>query len=160
MNIELQVKRLYWIKRKAGLPLRYAHADKFLSHSYSLKCKTLFKYTLFVRKASIKHYYSSIAWKTLVYSRLIRYRKQILIVKIVKMYHFLVSYNKSLFVFVCLYIARTNRLLIRIESNAKHYSSISHRQIGAWSFPRLVFYPPGFSPSSLFPTRSFPRQLT
>ena len=32
--------------------------------------------------------------------------------------------------------------------------------IGARSFPRLVFPPPGFSPLGLFPTRFFPRQLT
>ena len=39
----------------------------------------------------------------------IRYRNQILIVKIVKMYNFLMSYNKSLF--VCLFVSNFERFM-------------------------------------------------
>ena len=61
---------------------------------YLQSSKIPLKITRMSKHVERKHVQCEFAWKTSVYSRLIRCRKQILIVE---MYHFLMSYNKNLF---------------------------------------------------------------
>ena len=54
------------------------------------------------------------AWKTLVYSRLLRCRIRVFIVEIVRMYHFLTSGNKSLFPVLCIIMEAHIKLHLKL----------------------------------------------